>query len=66
VIIVLNRILTRLVAFIGLVLVGCALLGFPTMWLWNWVLVDLFHVPRIGFWQAVGVCMLARFVNGSK
>lgn len=26
-----------------------------TMWLWNWVAVDLFAAPVIGYWQAFGL-----------
>ena len=26
-----------------------------TMWLWNWVMVDLFAFPVISYWQAFGL-----------
>lgn len=29
------------------------------MWLWNWVAVDLFNAPVIGFWQACGLYWLS-------
>lgn len=25
------------------------------MWLWNWIAVDLFAAPVIGFWEAFGL-----------
>jgi|688.fasta_scaffold1033061_2 hypothetical protein len=31
------------------------LLAFPVMWLWNWVIVDIFQLPEIGYWQAFGL-----------
>lgn len=37
-------------------LVALALLaGFPTMWLWNWLMPTLFSVKAVTFWQAVGI-----------
>jgi len=50
---------------IGLVVTGliiiflfAMLLAFPTMWLWNWLCPELFHLPYIVFWQAFGLNML--------
>lgn len=42
----------------GLVIFGL-LIGFPIMWLWNWLMPDLFGVPEIGFWEAWGLYMLS-------
>ena len=25
------------------------------LWLWNWVLVDLFNAPVVNFWQMCGI-----------
>lgn len=41
------------------VLIICALLALPTMWLWNGCLVDAVSgVKEIGFWQALGLNVL--------
>jgi hypothetical protein len=40
-------------------------LALPTMWLWNNLLPDMFGVPSVTFWQALGFCLLARFLFGS-
>lgn len=40
-----------------LVLYG-VLLGFPTKWLWNWLMPDLFGLKIIDFWQAWGLTIL--------
>jgi len=40
------------IAFTGLVL------GFPVMWLWNWLMPMLFGLITINFWQACGLVML--------
>jgi len=28
------------------------ILAFPVMWLWNYLMPDLFHLSTIGYWQA--------------
>jgi hypothetical protein len=35
-----------------LMLVLGALLAFPVMWIWNWMMPELFALPVINFWQA--------------
>jgi len=50
--------LTALV-LITIGLFGAALLlAFPVMWLWNWVIVDIFQLPEIGYWKAFGIYTL--------
>jgi hypothetical protein len=39
--------------------VWALLIGFPTMWLWNWLMPVIFGLPTIGFWQAVGLVFLS-------
>ena len=34
------------------------------MWLWNWVAVDMFNAPVIGFWQACGIHWLSSILFG--
>lgn len=39
-----------------LALLGAALiLAFPLMWIWNWVIVDIFGISKITYWQALGI-----------
>ena len=47
-----------LAAVLMIVLVA-ALLGFPLMWLWNWLMPGIFNLPEITFWQALGLNALA-------
>jgi hypothetical protein len=43
-----------------LVTIALALLwGLPLMLLWNWLMPDIFNLPTIGFWQAVGLNFLS-------
>jgi hypothetical protein len=39
-----------------------ALFSAVTMWLWNWLMPTLFKLPAIGFWQAVGILLLAQIL----
>ena len=39
-----------------------ALFGTVTMWLWNWLMPEIFKLPTIGFWQAVGMLILAHLL----
>lgn len=42
--------------FIGtmLILVLMAMImGFPTMWMWNYLMPTIFGLPTINFWQAL-------------
>ncbi|MCI0752083.1 MAG: hypothetical protein L0Y35_09615 [Flammeovirgaceae bacterium] len=45
------------------VLLGFAAVGlitFGTMWLWNWLVPDLFNGPVLGFWQTLGLLLLTK------
>ncbi|HEY2460086.1 MAG TPA: hypothetical protein VGI16_04730 [Candidatus Acidoferrum sp.] len=39
-----------------------ALFAGITMWLWNWLMPQIFKLPAIGFWQAVGILLLAQIL----
>lgn len=52
-------VLSGLLAFIAIVALICILLGLPLMLLWNWLMPELFNLPQIDFWQAVGLQLLA-------
>ena len=34
------------------------IMGFPAMWLWNWLMPNIFGLSTINFWQAIGLQML--------
>lgn len=39
-----------------IVVAGLAFIfAFPTMWLWNWLMPDLFGLHTIDFWHALGI-----------
>ena len=43
-----------------------AALGFGTMYLWNWLMPDLFKLPAINLLQAYGLLLLGRLLFGFK
>ena len=47
------------IAILAVIVIGI-LFVFPTMWLWNWIMPLIFGLPKITFWQALGVQMLCR------
>lgn len=50
---------------IAILVVGIgALLGYVVMYLWNWLMPDLFGLPEITFWKAVGLFVLAKILFG--
>ena len=51
----------KILAIISLV---CLLLGLPLMLLWNWLMPNIFDLPTISFWQAVGMNFLASILFG--
>ena len=42
------------------------LFGFVIMWLWNWLMPELFGLPALTYWQAVGIFILGRIIFGSS
>ena len=55
-------------SLIVLVLVLIALIPAVCMWLWNWLMPDLFGLQTIGYWQALGLMVLSScfFYRGSS
>ena len=56
---------TQIALLIWFILIGflsATVLAFPTKWLWNWVMVDIFNLVKISAWQAWGLLMLAHLL----
>jgi hypothetical protein len=47
-----------------LVVLGFVLFGFVTMYLWNWLMPYLFHLPAINFAMAIGLVLLSKILFG--
>lgn len=50
----------------GIIVIGglAILFGFVILWLWNWLMPDLFGLPEITYWQGVGIFILAKILFG--
>jgi len=52
----------KLVAGFGAIFVIIILLSFPTMWLWNWLMPEIFGLTTINIWQALGIMILSHIL----
>lgn len=58
------RIAGHLVIGLALAAIFAVLFGYVTMLLWNAVLPDISALPRLTFWQAAALLLLARLLAG--
>ncbi len=52
---------------IGALIAGAAmitLMGFATMYLWNWLIPEIFNGSTVTFWQAIGLLALGKLLTG--
>lgn len=47
---------------IGLMFIVVSIIGFPVMWLWNWLMPLIFGLTKISFGQAVGLSLLGNML----
>ena len=63
-----DTLLSGIIVFFGVAVLICVIaiiLAFPTMWLWNWLMPDIFRLPTISVWQALGLLILSGLLGGS-
>ncbi len=48
--------------FVVLGIAGMILFTFVVMWLWNWLVPELFNGPVIVFWQTLGLLVLSKIL----
>lgn len=65
-----NNFLKAAVAFVGVLVLWTLLVTLPVQLLWNWLCPTLFSLPKIGFFQTMGLLLLVNFIfnrnGGSK
>ena len=59
-----NKGSTLLVSFIVAILIAFMYVGI-LMWLWNTILVVLFNIPVVTYWQAYGIYIISNILFGS-
>ena len=52
---------------LGIIGIGglAILFGFVIMWLWNWLMPDIFGLTELTYWQAVGLFILSKILIGT-
>jgi succinate dehydrogenase hydrophobic anchor subunit len=54
-----NDAIESILTAILLITLAAVILGFPLMWLWNWLMPPIFGLTEITFWQALGLNALS-------
>ena len=49
---------------IAAVVLVATIAGYVVAWLWNWLMPQLFGLPAVTFWQALGLLALCRILFG--
>lgn len=53
------------IIFGTIAVVGLAILfGFVIMWLWNWLMPEIFGLTTLNYWQSVGIFILFKILLG--
>ena len=52
----------KFLTFIGIFIVIGVVISLPVMWLWNWLMPEIFGLITITFWQALGLSLLSSFL----
>ncbi len=55
----------RIIAAIVLIPLAVVLFGITIMYLWNWLMPELFGLKAINIWQAFGLFVLSKLLFGS-
>lgn len=56
------KVLGIILGIIGLVFIMAMLFAFPVMWLWNYLMPELFGLKEIGLWQSFCLLLLSGFL----
>ena len=48
--------------FGALGIIGVIAFTFVVMWLWNWLIPDLFNGPELSYWQTLGLLILSKIL----
>lgn len=59
------RIFFMVIGGMALAVLIAAIFGFAVMYLWNWLMPELFALKTIGYWQALGIVLLGKLIFGN-
>lgn len=52
------EILSTIIVGLATIALLSVIVAFPIMWLWNWLMPDIFGLKEITVWQAIGLNFL--------
>lgn len=64
--IIMSELLLKLLGVLFLFIALALIFTLPTMWLWNYLMPDLFGLHLISFWQALALNVLTRILFRSS
>ena len=53
------KLVTLILGFLGALFAVVIIFSLPVMWLWNWLMPEIFGLTEITFWQSVGLLILS-------
>ena len=60
------KILVIIIGAVAVVFILSILLALPVMWLWNYLMPDIFGLKEIGFWQSFCLLLMCGFLFKSS
>lgn len=61
-----EKIIAAILIFILTIVIVGLFAALPTMWLWNWLMPEIFNLIEITFWQALGLVILSSILFKSS
>ena len=59
-----QKVIGMIIKVLIFLIIAIAGFGSAVLYLWNWLMPGLFHLPAISFWQAVGLLGLSWLLFG--
>ena len=56
------EVIIRVLVAIGVLALIGILMALPVMWLWNWLMPEIFGMETLTFWEALGVSLLSNLL----
>lgn len=56
----------KLFVYLISIVIALVLMSYPVMWLWNWLMPQIFDLPTITVWEALGLQVLSALLVKSQ
>ena len=61
-----EKIIVAILIFTLTIVIVGLFAALPTMWLWNWLMPEIFNLIEITFWQSLGLVVLSSILFKSS